>query len=1202
MGLVARRTSVTAMAVVLIAATLALRTHLQSASAAVPQNQHPVAYALAGDGVPTAYAIDAVTNQQVAAITLPVTSCPVDIAMTPDARFALVLLAGANCSTTAAGQLVLIDAATNTLLTGVTETATLLAGPRKIAVSPDGLTAYVSTAPQDSATGLTGFIQPVAIGPDAAAPPSLSADPAFTPPPTTRSPDELAVSADSGTLYVLTHSGCDATCLAPMTLTPTASGVTGTAQLAGGSPILTRVDGDHSLVISPDGTTAFLAHGGSCFAGGTLTPGRIDVVDLPGPTSTSIDLSASGACADPAGLAIGTTPDGTPTLYAADASFLDQAIIPIDVASRSPTGVTITVSGTPQQLAATPDASKLEVTTSGGYALSVDLINGVQTDCIPPSGSPPPGTIPACPFGGDRLAMTPDQAPVAALSPASGVAGRPTQLSAASSTVLYGSIATYAWDFGDGTRTITTFPTPTHTYEAPGSYTISVSETDTAGTSASTSLPSTVFTGQTMTRLGSARAVVAGTVTVSPSPGPPFGGDPLAYPIVARQQAVNVVDAITNKSVIAAPIPMPACPQAIAITPDARFALVALSRNPCGEGNSQPSAQVVMIDTTTNELVPGVRADLPQTPNSIAITPDGSTAFVGLDAPFSDVFVPGSIIPIAIAPGPVLTAGAAFLTTTRKPVEHALPAAVAVSPDGSRLYSLTRDSCGAGQSGGCLVQMALDGTPDGPAVPVAGARALVVSPDGNLAFTTGAACAGCPIPTSVDVVHLPGGVTATVDLSGMGPNLEPVSLAIGTRPILSDSPYPGVTDTLYVGDAGDGAVIPIPLNANPLVPAPFITVTGTVTGTVVDLAAIPDASKLEVTTRNGLGAASIDALAKTSAPCPATFNTLPPPNACPVGDGPLAITPDQRPFAQLTAQPNPVTVGQPITLDASGSTVRYGTITRYDWAFGDGATATTPGPTVTHTYAAAAPVVTATVVETDAAGTSVGLTPLSTVFTGQTMSRHGGAPAQAQAGFGVAPSVQTLAGHIYLCNAGAGTTTEVPGGTLAASGPQPLGPVPNPLAPTPVAAGPYSMTATAPGGYTLTDCGTAATNPQQVTVPVGGTGVGVFYVTANTVPPAAVPTLTVYPALGPPGMVTQARGSGFPTNTAVTLVWQDGIGTTRVTTDATGSFKVFILIFQHDLLGPRFLVPVGYNVKARFLVVPTTVDPGGTDAQVIFRR
>lgn len=1201
------------MAVVLIAATLVLRAHLQAASAAAPQNQPPVAYALAGDGVPTVYAINAVTNTQVAAITLPDSSCPVDIAMTPDARFALVLLDGPNCSTTAAGQLAMIDVATNTLLTGVTETATLLAGPRKIAVSPDGSTAYVTTAPQDSATGLTGFIQPVAIGSDAAGPPSLTADPAFTPPEGSRSPDEVAVSADGKTLYVLTHSGCDATCLAPMTLTPTAAGVTGTAILDGGSPILTRVDGDHSLVISPDGTTAFLAHGGSCFSSGALTPGRIDVVDLPGPTSTSIDLSSSGACADPAGLAIGTTPDGTPTLYVADAGFLDQSIIPIDVASQTPTGVTITVNGPPQQLVATPDASKLEVTTSNGYAVSVDLVNSIQTDCVPPSGSPPPGPVPACPFGGDRLAMTPDQAPVAVLSPAAGIAGKATQLSAASSTVAYGRIATYAWDFGDGTRTITSFPTPTHTYEAPGSYIVSVSETDTAGTSASTTLPSTVFTGQTMTRLGSARAVVTGAVTVSPSPGPPFGGDPLAYPIVGGQQAVNVVDAITNKSVIPAPIPMPACPQAIAITPDARFALVALSRNACGEGNSQPSAQVVMIDTTTNELVPGISAALPGNPNSIAITPDGSTAFVGLQAPSSDLFVPGAIIPIAIGAGPFLTPGAGFLTTSLKSRVHAFPAAVAVSPDGNKLYGLTRDSCGAGQSGGCLVQMTLTGTPDGPAVPVSGASSLVVSPDGNLAFATGAACADCPVPTSVDVVHLPSGVTGTVSLSGAAPNLVPVSLAIGTRPTLSDSPYPGVTDTLYVGDAGDGAVIPIPLNANPLVPAPAIPVTGTVTGdvtavvsgTIAGVAAIPDASKLEVTTQNQLGAASIDALTKTSTSCPQA--SIPPPaNPCPVGDGPLAITPDQRPFAQLTAQPNPGTVGQPVTLDASGSTLAYGTITQYHWDFGDGATATTSGPTVTHTYSAAAPVVTATVVETDAAGTSAGLAPLSTVFTGQTMSRHGGPQAQAQVGFRVGPSSQTLAGDIYLCNAGVASTTEVPGGTLSATGPQSLGPQPNPLAATQVAAGAYTMTATAPSGYELTACGTASSNPQQVQVGVGGAGQGVFYAApvppVPPVPPASVPTLTVYPVLGPPGAVTLARGSGFPANTALTLVWQTGIGSTRVTTDATGAFKVFILIFQHDQLGPRFLVPVGYNVKARFLVVPASVDPGGSDAQVIFRR
>ena len=101
------------------------------------------------------------------------------------------------------------------------------------------------------------------------------------------------------------------------------------------------------------------------------------------------------------------------------------------------------------------------------------------------------------------------------------------------------------------------------------------------------------------------------------------------------------------------------------------------------------------------------------------------------------------------------------------------------------------------------------------------------------------------------------------------------------------------------------------------------------------------------------------------------------------------------------------------------------------------------------------------------------------------------------------PPVQSISGHIYNCPADTATTTEVPGGTLGATGPQTVATGPNPLASTSVAAGGYTMTATPTDGYTLVACGgtsvpdtggTSAAEP--VTVPSGGSGVGVFYETA----------------------------------------------------------------------------------------------------------
>jgi hypothetical protein len=108
------------------------------------------------------------------------------------------------------------------------------------------------------------------------------------------------------------------------------------------------------------------------------------------------------------------------------------------------------------------------------------------------------------------------------------------------------------------------------------------------------------------------------------------------------------------------------------------------------------------------------------------------------------------------------------------------------------------------------------------------------------------------------------------------------------------------------------------------------------------------------------------------------------------------------------------------------------------------------------------------------------------------------------------PPTQSLSGHIYLCPGGTSpTTTEVPGGTIGATGPQTVASGANPLLPTNVAAGQYTISATAPTGYQLVVCNGSSTvasgghsATEAVTVPVGGQGNGVFYVT--TVPAPAV--------------------------------------------------------------------------------------------------
>jgi hypothetical protein len=111
----------------------------------------------------------------------------------------------------------------------------------------------------------------------------------------------------------------------------------------------------------------------------------------------------------------------------------------------------------------------------------------------------------------DRVAVIPDQAPVTHLIVTPAPVGRATTFDAPASTVAYGWIAKYAWDFGDGSSATTTTPGTTHSYALAGRYTASVTEISLAGTSTTK-----VFTGQNMSRNGGPRAMATAVVDVAP--------------------------------------------------------------------------------------------------------------------------------------------------------------------------------------------------------------------------------------------------------------------------------------------------------------------------------------------------------------------------------------------------------------------------------------------------------------------------------------------------------------------------------------------------------------------------------------------------------------------------------------------------------------------------------------------------------------
>ena len=110
--------------------------------------------------------------------------------------------------------------------------------------------------------------------------------------------------------------------------------------------------------------------------------------------------------------------------------------------------------------------------------------------------------------------------------------------------------------------------------------------------------------------------------------------------------------------------------------------------------------------------------------------------------------------------------------------------------------------------------------------------------------------------------------------------------------------------------------------------------------------------------------------------------------------------------------------------------------------------------------------------------------------------------------------------------------------------------------------------------------------------------------------PCYMPSVALYPDIGPPGFVGMAIGTGFPPNTTFTaLNWMSPnlpsplCAVKNITqTDTNGTFECPVLVLYHDILGPRLFQvivanPNGSNAGAAieadapFLVTPGREQP-----------
>jgi YVTN family beta-propeller protein len=249
-----------------------------------------------------------------------------------------------------------------------------------------------------------------------------------------------------------------------------------------------------NMQISPNGNTGYV----SDIAESAVYPLNLSTSPITVGTPVTSQLT------HPLGLAL--TPDGN-SLYAVNNPV--SSATPINVAVNPPqSGTPVGVGVAPLQAAATPDGSQVLVsnqTSSGGKHGTVSFID-TATNTV--TATVDAGVLP------NEMAIQPDQPPVAHLSVQTGSAGHPTTFDASASTVKFGSITSYHWDFGDGNSDTTSTPTVSHTYAADGTYPASVVETNSAGTSTTQ-----VYTGRDMLRNGGPSASASVAVRVGTSAG-----------------------------------------------------------------------------------------------------------------------------------------------------------------------------------------------------------------------------------------------------------------------------------------------------------------------------------------------------------------------------------------------------------------------------------------------------------------------------------------------------------------------------------------------------------------------------------------------------------------------------------------------------------------------------------------------------------
>jgi YVTN family beta-propeller protein len=377
---------------------------------------------------------------------------------------------------------------------------------------------------------------------------------------------------------------------------------------------------------------------------------------------------------------------------------------------------------------------------------------------------------------------------------------------------------------------------------------------------------------------------------------------------------------------------------------------------------------VVPFDLATDAVGPQIALGSGKGPEEVAISPDGSTAYVTDE-------LANSVSVIDLATG----------TVSGSPIKVGnAPLGIAITPDGSTVYAVN-------DVGGSLTPIDTATRKAGPEITLAGVNPMnvAISPDGKTAYVTDLESKEVSVVDlragkevgSITVKKNPMGIAitpngATVYVTDFGAAaVTPIStltgvagpsIPVGERPDAVAISPDGSTAYVASREANDVSVIstatnevrgaPIPVGKGPEGIA--------VTGRAAFTANISEAAVTPVDLATGVAGAPIPIGASTES---------------------VTLAPDQEPHAAFTQTG---AAGAKVAFDASASTDPDGRIASYTWSFGDGRSAS--GPTVSHAYASSG-TYTVTLSVDDGEGCP------GFAFTGQTASCNGGSVASTAA-------------------------------------------------------------------------------------------------------------------------------------------------------------------------------------------------------------